>query len=447
MSTIIKLTAENVKRLQAVQITPKGNVIVLGGKNDAGKSSVLDSIEYALGGEPKDPMPVRRGQHKARVVVDLGDLVVKRTLTSNGGGALTITDSEGVKQSSPQSILDKLTGKLTFDPLAFQLEKPEKKAEILRQLAGLDFSELDKSAKVTYDQRAALNREAAAAKARFSTMQAFPDAPEAERPTGEVLAEQQAAAQVNLKNQQIRNLGIRAKNDVDLAEEATWRIKATVADLDNRIRALETTRKEATEQLSAREACLNDAKAKLAQAQASIDQLQDQDLSTYAQRLAAVEEQNRQVRANRERAEHVRRYRERSEAAEALTRELENLESQKQDRINQAHFPIEGLGFDGAGRVTMRGIPLEQCSSSDQLKISVAMGLALNPSLRVLLVRQGAYLDDDNLKVLVDMATAAKAQVWLERVGVDRHTSVIIEDGTAREVPAIEEAAQPEATT
>src|ERR1035441_8426583 len=79
MSKIIKLTSENVKRLQAVEITPDGNVVVIGGKNGAGKSSVLDSIEYALGGDTADRMPVRRGEEKAKIVLDLGEIIVKRT--------------------------------------------------------------------------------------------------------------------------------------------------------------------------------------------------------------------------------------------------------------------------------------------------------------------------------------------------------------------------------
>ena len=77
---IIELTASNVKRLKAVKIVPKGAVINLGGENEAGKSSVLDSIQMALGGEPSESMPVRQGEEKAVITVNLGDLVVRRTI-------------------------------------------------------------------------------------------------------------------------------------------------------------------------------------------------------------------------------------------------------------------------------------------------------------------------------------------------------------------------------
>ena len=101
MSKIVQLTAENVKRLSVVEITPKGNVIVIGGKNGQGKTSVLDAIEYALAGDPAAKMPVRRGEEKAHVVVELDDLIVKRTFTAAGGTSLVVTNKDGVKQLSP----------------------------------------------------------------------------------------------------------------------------------------------------------------------------------------------------------------------------------------------------------------------------------------------------------------------------------------------------------
>ena len=45
---IVKLTAENFKRLEAVEITPDGNTVLISGRNGQGKSSVLDSILAAL---------------------------------------------------------------------------------------------------------------------------------------------------------------------------------------------------------------------------------------------------------------------------------------------------------------------------------------------------------------------------------------------------------------
>lgn len=94
---IVRLKSENVKRLNAVEITPEGNLIVIGGKNEAGKSSVLDSIQYVLaGGDSLPAMPIRKGQKKAQVVVDLGDIVVTRVFTV-GNSRLEVANKDGGK--------------------------------------------------------------------------------------------------------------------------------------------------------------------------------------------------------------------------------------------------------------------------------------------------------------------------------------------------------------
>ena len=165
---IIELTASNVKRLKAVKIVPKGAVINLGGENEAGKSSVLDSIQMALGGEPSESMPVRRGEEKAVITVNLGDLVVRRTITPDGGGTLTVTDADGLKKSSPQTILDRLTGRLTFDPLEFSRQKPKVQAETLRQIVGLDLSALDARRVEAYDRRTAVGKNIKECEARLA---------------------------------------------------------------------------------------------------------------------------------------------------------------------------------------------------------------------------------------------------------------------------------------
>ena len=117
---IIRLEAQNVKRLKAVTITPEGEMVVVGGNNGAGKSSVLDSIQYALAGKRSMPAEVvRRGQSKATVRVDLGDLIVERTMRPGGGGSLKVTTPEGITPKSPQAVLDRLAGQAPIVAASF----------------------------------------------------------------------------------------------------------------------------------------------------------------------------------------------------------------------------------------------------------------------------------------------------------------------------------------
>ena len=101
--------------------------------------------------------------------------------------------------------------------------------------------------------------------------------------------------------------------------------------------------------------------------------------------------------------------------------------------ISKAAYPVAGLGFDQLGGVTFNGLPFSQASTAEQLRVSVAIGLALNPQLRVLLIRDGSLLDDDSMKMVAKMAAKADAQVWIERVEIDGQVSVVIEDGAIKD--------------
>src|SRR5262245_45260325 len=112
---IIQLTAENVKRLKLVNITPKGEYVEITGKNGSGKTSVLDSIWWALGGKADiQAQPIRRGADKASIRLDLGSMVVERKFLSSGATTITVKNAEGAIYPSPQAMLDELIGRLSF---------------------------------------------------------------------------------------------------------------------------------------------------------------------------------------------------------------------------------------------------------------------------------------------------------------------------------------------
>src|SRR3989304_5788661 len=134
---ILKLTAENVKKLRAVEITPTGELVEITGRNGAGKSSVLDSLWWALAGTKHiQAVPIRKGATKARIRLDLGELTVERRF-SEKGPTPTVENAEGARFTSPQGILDALLGALTFDPLAFVGQEPREQFETLRRLLPL----------------------------------------------------------------------------------------------------------------------------------------------------------------------------------------------------------------------------------------------------------------------------------------------------------------------
>ena len=194
---IVSLEAENVKNLRAVCIKPDGSAIVVGGDNEQGKTCVLDSIEYALNGAASIPsQPIRKGQSKARVVLDLGDLVVTRTFTAKGTN-LTVKNKDGATFASPQAMLDKLVGELSFDPLAFSKMDAKRQSEVLKKLVGLDFDSLNLEYNKSFEERTVINREGKTLKASLDQMIKHDDTPDKEVSVSDLSKEYAQAVENN----------------------------------------------------------------------------------------------------------------------------------------------------------------------------------------------------------------------------------------------------------
>lgn len=410
---IIELRAERFKRLSAVEISPAGDVVIISGKNGAGKSSVLDAIWLALGGAPaaKDSgttRPVKDGEADALVRLDLGEITVTRKWTADGGSSLTVEGAKGKKFSSPQTLLDSLVGSLSFDPLAFSRMSPKDQRKALTEAVKLDFDPdaLDAQWKELYDERTAANRELKTLEARLSSMP-IPKAgiPEDEENLSDLLNELKAAnAEIERQAQERRKL-----------EE---------------MRARATALKEQIDKLRGELSSL----AEQGKAQAElVDSLGEcPAIAGIEQRINSIQETNAIVRAAREyravkaAADTVRR------ESEELTRKMEGIELAKSQGFERAQFPVKGLAFDAEG-VTFGGIPFQQCSSAEQVRIAVAVAAALNPKIRVIRIADGSLLDSASMAEIERLAKEHDMQIWIERVDESGGVGIVIEDGAVRE--------------
>lgn len=431
MSKIIQLTAENIKRLRAVTIKPDGNLVVVGGRNGQGKTSTLDSIAYALGGKDEIPnMPVRNGEQKAKIVLELDDLVIKRTFTAEGGTTLVVENKDGAKYPSPQTILDRLTGKLTFDPLAFIRLDAKEQAAALKKLVGLDLSDLDAQRKKVYDERTLIHRDCDVLKVDFERAPHFPEAGTEEQSAAAIIAEIEQTTERNRKAQELKDKPPKLQIAVMEAEDQENKIKKEIAVLEE---SLVVAKKRLTQQQN-RKAELLTAMQKAAQ---EAEQAEMEDVEPLKEKLRTLETKNQHVRSNQDKAKKRQALESKREQAKALTDKIEQLDLQKETRLAEVKFPVEGLGFDENG-VVFNGIPFDQASAAEQLRVSVAIAVGMNPKLRIGLVRDGSLLDDDSLKLLEELANEHDFQVWVERVGKGKECSVVIEDGAIVDQPQVE---------
>ncbi len=420
---IVKFQAENVKKLKAVEITPDGNTVVISGRNGQGKTSVLDSIWFALGGgdaAKNTPRPIRDGEKQATITLDLGDYKVTRNWTSNENSYLKVETKDGAKYPSPQKLLDSLVGQLSFDPLAFSTMDDKAQLKTLLGLVELpiDPAEIDRQKKEIFDQRTLVNRDVKNLEGQLAAIpEPGEDVPAEEVSASAVLAELREAQEVLQNNNFKRSDLKRMRNEVAGYQQSINELENQITELTRRINSLAQSRDELI------------AKGKAHAVE--IETLIDPDLDVFQVKLEQVEQINNSVRLANQYKGVALSLAEKITESKKLTEQITGLEKQKDDALKAAKFPVDGLGFDENG-VTFGKIPFKQCSAGERLKVSLAMAMALNPKLRVIRITDGSLLDSDNMKLIESMAKDNDYQVWIEIVNESGTLGVYIEDGEVR---------------
>ncbi len=396
---IVQLTVEGYLRIKALDIVPEGNTVVITGKNGQGKSSVMNAIVEALdhASIAKTVLePVNHDEEKARITLDIGDYIITRKFHRKEDGdtttSLVVERPDGDKVTKPQTILNELVGALSFDPLEFAEKKDPEKRQILLDIIGVDVDEFDREHSEHYDARTIQNRE----KKRLNGM-LEPIQPPTDEESGEEQSPSDLIAQLREAND--------ARDDVERNE----RLEASLKEqLDN----LKDQYKE----------CLSDRKKFIHAV------TQTEDPEKLQAQLEGIESTNK-------RAREVAAFRKTKEAFDLVVRVIEQLEAKmelskinKAEALEDADLPIDGLEITPDG-VLFGGTPFSQLCSSEQIKISMAIAMSLNPKLRIARILRGGELDSESMKLIETMAIDNNFQIWIEKVADEEGTGVYIYDG------------------
>lgn len=412
MVKINKLEIENVKRIRAVKLEPTANgLTVIGGKNNQGKTSVLDSIAWALGGNAYRPaQAVREGSvipPHLHIVLSNG-LVVER---AGKNSDLKVTDPNG--QKGGQQLLNEFVEQLALDLPRFMQASDREKANTLLQIIGVGdrLAQLEQQEQELYNRRHAIGQ-IADQKQKFAKEQPYyPDAPKALVSASELIRQQQDILARNGENQ---------------------RKRARAAELEQKKQMLRRQLDELQEQYDAvcRDCDIADRDA--------ID-LQDESTAELEQNIRDIEAINRKVRANLDKdkaEEDALVYR---EQYNALSAEIDQIRKGKIDLLQNADLPLPGLSVED-GRLTYQGKCWDNMSGSDQLRVSTAIVRKLNPKCGFVLLDKLEQMDLDTLKEFGTWLEQEGLQAIATRVSTGGECSIIIEDGYAKgaETPAEE---------
>ena len=398
---INKLEIENVKRIKAVKVEPKANgLTVIGGNNNQGKTSVLDSIAWALGGERYKPSQATREGSvippTLHIVMNNG-LVVER---KGKNSALKVTDPNG--QKAGQQLLNEFVEQLALDLPKFMEASGTEKAKILLQIIGVgpQLAQFEQQEEELYQERLYIGR-TADQKEKFAKEQPyFADAPKDLISASELIRQQQEILARNGENQRKR--------------EQLHQLEQKYQRINEQITALLAEQKQVENDLeTARKSALN---------------LNDESTEELEQNISNIEEINRKVRANLDKEKAEDDAKTDRDQYNSLTKDLEDVRDKKAQLLNSAELPLPELSVK-EGELIYKGQKWDNMSGSDRLKVSTAIVRKLNPNCGFVLLDKLEQMDMKSLQEFGEWLEAEGLQAIATRVSTGDECSIIIEDG------------------
>ena len=405
---INKLEIENVKRVKAVKLEPTQNgLTIIGGNNRQGKTSVLDSIAWALGGDRYRPSEAQRHESvippTLHIVMNNGLVVERKGKNSD----LKVTDPTGKKGG--QQLLNEFVEQLAIDLPKFLESSSQEKAKTLLRIIGVGdrLAELEKTEKELYNQRLTIGQIADQKKKYAKEQPYYPDAPKDIVSPTELIRQQQDILAKNGENQRKR----------DHAEK----YRQSVAFLTQEVEAMR-------EQLLKKEKELEEARVSLNVATMDAAGLQDQSTAELEQSISNIEEINRKVRANLDKDKAEEDALAYKNQYDSLTSQISQVRKDKTALLESAELPLPGLSV-ADGELVYNGQKWDNMSGSDHLKVATAIVRKLNPKCGFVLIDKLEQFDLNTLNEFGQWLEVEGLQVIATRVSTGEECSIVISDG------------------
>lgn len=427
---ITALEAENVKRIKAVALTPSPTGLTLvGGNNNQGKTSVLDALAWALGGDRFRPDAAQRDGAiaPAHLKVTLSNGVVVERKGKNA--SLTVTDPTG--RRSGQQLLNAFVEPLALDLPRFMDASDKEKADILLRIIGIgaELHTRDLEIKGLYDKRTFTGQLATQKKHFAEEMISYPEAPDEPVSASELIRQQQDILARNGENQRLRAQYAELEQQVQQCVDELKRTRERIATLQQLADELDAKH---TKLFNQRET-----------ARKTVSQLQDESTAELEASIRDIEETNRKVRANLEKSRAEDEAAQYASEYDRLTESIQQKRAERMALLNGADLPLPGLSVED-GVLTYNGKRWRDMSGSDQLRVATAIVRRLNPDCGFVLLDKLEQMDLTTLTEFGRWLEAEHLQAIATRVSTGSECQIIIEDGMVKDAePPVTEKPQP----
>ena len=436
---VLRYEAHNVLGIKDIAWEMAGSHLwLVGGENGQGKTSANTALICALAGKRgMDNYPevlLRDGERNGSVKIELtGDqdlhederITVELNLRRKPSGTVVeefrVLDSTGEEAPEPRTLLRRLFQLRSFDPLAFSRMKPKEQSAVMQELLGIDLGKHDADRHETYAKRRDVGIEGKVLKGKLDALSEVKDAPESEVKLTDLMEEmEQLQSKQEDKRATELMLDAAAEKIAKCGDKIEYK-EGQIQKLLGDIEAEKLLKKAATKKFDILAASLEETPDYLRE-------IQDVRLS-----ITQADGENKKFRDAVARKEVEKQVKEHRELYQLMTDRIAEIDREKAKEIANADWPVPGMEFTEDG-ILLNDLPFEQASTSQRIMASVAVGMKLNPTLRLMVCSNGSELDSDTLDELERTLKENDFQMLVElvcRSKEDRdRCAVIISNGT-----------------
>jgi len=388
---------------------------VIKGRNGSGKTSTLHAIAAAIANATFSDRTVlaHDGDDNGVIFFQLDNgLEGNRKIKPGGTSAGPIQlRQDGKPISAPQSQLNRLFEGFGFNPLRFLDLSPKEQTQELLKVIEVDLP-LEEMHRLTDGEVGAVDYEAhpiifindAAQYLEMYRRDVNRDA-KANRTTAEKLREQvpddidaESIVDFDLGQETAKLANARrVESEIESQSARFGEIDGRITALKEELIRLEAQREEVATSLES----LRSQRVDVEPIQTSIELFQTN--RGYLQDMETANEKVREAIQLETRATR-------------LTELLEEVREKPAELLKAAALPVQGLGINEDGLVTVGGLPISSLSTSEQLRVATEIAIRTLGELQIILIDGLEALDSENQDALLSRLVEAGVQAFITRV-------------------------------
>jgi AAA15 family ATPase/GTPase len=414
------LMLENFKNITTKVVDIGGRSLMIIGKNEAGKSSLIHALKGSMLSKYKPVEGLQQGQEHGYI----SHKIAGNINTPNGPeyheyiidiyfdektkeGRLKLTNEKGEDVKAPAEKLKQIIGNVSFDVNGWLNQPPREKLKMLKDLTGrgqeidllnidIKAKEVQRTAKITRAEEldGILKNHGMTEEeiARYSTP----------IPIEPIQAEMEAIATLQQQFDNVRNQATdfykavsSAQEKIKSNDEEALRIQAEITRLNNVLIAINKDNDVQRENINASE-------KNAVAAEEWMRLYPRKELGEVSNRMTEATKHNQQNARIGVLAEQFKERIRLVQEAETIKAEVETLKANRNNIIANSQLGVDGLSFTEDG-IFLNNLPFDdlQINTATRWKVGVQIAKALNPNYRGIFIEDGSLFDAEHLTALV----------------------------------------------